>query len=247
MIRLNPNERLLIVNGANHYRLVGPGWVWLKPWQQALVKLDLGPQSQSLDIEEVRTLEHVPVDVTAQILYQIDPVLCSEELLPKLPQLSSGGWQGILRWRLEHILRQMLADYAWRDVGKSAIRQRLERQLTQTMAEYLKPLGLRISAVCLVKIGLPGQLQQTIIRAERDSIEPRGRAAVLKGYFDIFGPDIARAMPYIVQWELVNTLHKNGKAQFLFSDSALFPNGQPAGPGAKQPVYQMSLPMQQES
>jgi hypothetical protein len=99
----------------------------------------------------------------------------------------------------------------------------LERQLTQTLADYLKVIGLNITSVCLIKTELPDNLQRTIVQAERDGLEPRGRASVLKEYFDIFGNNLAQAMPYIVQWELLNALHKNGQPQVLLTSSALSP------------------------
>ncbi len=246
MTRLNPNERWLIESGVNHYKVVGPGRVWLAPWQRVLAALFVGPQSQSLPFNEVRTGEDIPVKMTLQVLYKIDPELFTDELLPKIPGLNEGGWQNILRWRTEHVLRQLIAGYAWRELGKQTIQQRLERQLTQTLADYLKVVGLTVMSVCLIRTELPDTLQQTIIRAERDGIEPRGRALVLKEYFEIFGHDLPQAMPYIVQWELLNTLQKNGKAQFLLTSSALSPEGQPSGAGSIPPIFQMQLPVPQD-
>jgi hypothetical protein len=247
MYKLNPDERLLVVNGATHYKLVGPGLVVLAPWQKALTKLYIGPQGQPCEFREVRTAENIPVDVTAQVIYQVDPDLFSNDLLPKIPGLNEGGWKSILKWRVEHILRQMLASYSWRKLSQPEIQSRLERQLTQTLTACLKIIGLKIMSVCLVKIGLPGNLQNTILRAERDGIEPRGRALVLKQYFDIFGHDIAQAMPYIIQWELLNVMHKKDGQQFVFTNSLLSPDQQPPGNGSIQSVFQMQLPQPQHN
>jgi hypothetical protein len=144
-------------------------------------------------------------------------------------------------------LRQMLSCYNWPKLNQPETQSRLERQLMQTLANCLKSIGLKIISVCLVKVELPGALQNTILRAERDAIEPQGRLLVLKQYLDLFGPDIAQAMPYIVQWELLNVMHKKDGQQFVFTDSALSLNQRSSGNGSAQPVFQMQLPQPQHS
>lgn len=249
MHNLNPDERLLIVSGDHHYELLGPGLVVVLPWQEALTKLYLGPQGQSYEFGEVRTVENVPVDISAQVTYQIDPNLFNHDLWPKIPGLNQEeGWKNILKRRAEHILRQMLSCYNWCKLNQPETQSRLERQLMQTLATCLEGIGLKIISVCLVKIELPGTLQNTILRAERDAIEPQGRLLVLKQYLDLFGPDIAQAMPYIVQWELLNVMHKKDGQQFLFTDSVLTLNQKsPGSNGATQPLFQMQLPQSQHS
>ena len=248
MHNLNPDERLLIVSGDHHYELLGPGLVVVLPWQEALTKLYLGVQGQSCEFGEVRTVENVPVDITTEVTYQIDPNLFNDGLWPKIPGLNQEeGWKNILKQRAEHILRQMLAGYSWHKLNQPGIQSRLERQFRQILATCLKSIGLKIISVCLVKVELPGTLQNTILRAERDAIEPQGRLLVLKQYLDIFGPDMAKAMPYIVQWELLNVMHKKDGQQFLFTDSALSLNQKSSGNGSAQPVFQMQLPQPQHS
>jgi regulator of protease activity HflC (stomatin/prohibitin superfamily) len=244
MYKLNPDERLLVLSGDHHYELLGPGLVVVLPWQQALTKLYLGPQGQSCELGEVRTVENVPVDITAQVNYQIDPGLFSDDLWSKIPELNQEeGWKKILKRRTEHILRQMLASYSWRKLNQPEIQSRLERQFEQILATCLKSIGLKIISVCLVKIELPGTLQNTILRAERDAIEPQGRLLVLRQYLDLFGPDMAQAMPYIIQWELLNMMHKKDGQQFLFTDSALTLNQKPrSSDGAAQALFPMRLP-----
>lgn len=242
MMILNSDERLLIESGVNHYKLVGPGRVWLLPWQKALTKLNVGPQGQSLYFENVRSVENVPVNVVLQLLYQVDPQLFTAEMLPKLPSWQAGSWQVILKWRTEYVLRRVMADLNWRDLAQEAIQQRLERRLTQTLATFLKLVGLNLTAVCVVKTELPADLQRTIIQAERDGLEPRGRALVLKEYFDLFGHDLGRAMPHIVQWELLNLLRQNGQTNLILTGTGLTLDQNGAGHEPVPPLYQMQLP-----
>lgn len=238
MPKLNPNERLLVESGVNQYQVVGPGLVWVKPWQKSLVQFYIGSQSQSLTFDEVRTADNVPLNLTVQLLYRVDPALFNQSLLPSLPFLYKGVWQKILSWRSEHVLRQILLSYTWEELNRPGVQSRLERRLGQTISELVKVVGLKVSAVCLVKVELPSALQQTLIQVHQDSLEPRGRAQMLQEYFKIFGADLPRVMPYIIQWELMNTLHKNDHTQLLLTNSALSLNGHTAS----QPFYQLPLP-----
>lgn len=242
MTTLNPNERWVIESGINHYQVIGPGWVWIKPWQRVITKLEVEPQGQALQFNEVRTAENVPLNVALQVLYQVDPDLFTADLLPKLPKLNEAGWQYVLKWRAEHTLRSLLVGYAWQELGKVETQHKLERRLTQTLADALKVIGLKIIAVYLVKIELPADLQQTLIQVEQDGLEPRGRAAVLKEYFDLFGHNLPQAMPYIVQWELLNMLRKNGNPNLILTASGLSLD-QDHTPEPVPSVFQMQLPL----
>ena len=246
MIKLTPSERLLVESGINHYKVVGPGLIWLGPWQRARARLFIGPQGQTVRLNQVRTREEIPVNVTVQVLYRINPDLFSQELLPRLPILNQGGWQGILQWRTESVLRPLLAGYPWQRLNGEEVQQRLERQLTCTLADRLQKIALDIMSVSLVKIELDEDVQRTIIRAERDVIEARGRVMVLKEYFETFGHNLPQVMPHIIQWELLNLLHKNGQPQLLLAMSGL--SAQSSAPEAElpPPVYQIKLPLPQE-
>lgn len=53
MMKLNPNERLLIENGVNSYKVVGLGLVWLKPWQTTLSGFSVASRGQEFQFELV--------------------------------------------------------------------------------------------------------------------------------------------------------------------------------------------------
>ncbi len=246
MIKLNPNQRLLIESWINHYRVVGPGLIWLKPWQKALATLNIGPQGRSLRYEAVRTAEGIPIDIDLKILYRIDPDLFQNQLLPKVEWLNSGGWPNILEWRTESVLRQLVVSYGWRDLSHQPVRKRLERHLTQTLASVVKNIGLNVMTICLVKTELPIRLQKTMVQAEMDGIEARGRTAVLREYLDIFSQDLPQTMQQIVQWELLNMLHKKGDPHLLLTSSSLSLDNFSTEKGEPRPSLQLGLPWPHE-
>lgn len=243
MIKLNPNERLLIESGVNRYKLVGPGLIWLKPWQKGLTTFSVAPQVQTLRFEAIHTLEEIPIDVKIQMLYRVDPNLFDDDLLSVIPGLNAGGWQSTLQWQTETTLRRLLAAYNWQKLRSQIIQRRLERHLTKTVADQLNSVGLNLISVHLIKIELPFKLQQVVVQTERDGIEARGRAFVLKEYRDIFGPNLPQAMPHIMQWELLNMLRNNDQSQLLLATSNLSASPSTLEEGITHPMFQLNLPL----
>jgi hypothetical protein len=242
MIKLNPDELLLVESWVNQYKLLGPGLVLLAPWQKAVTRFYVGPQRRAFQIEGGRTVEDVPVKVTLQVLYQVDPALLTAALLPKIPALNERDWSDCLQWRAEQVLRRELAGHTWPELGRQTVQEELERQLSQTLANYLQEFGLRIISVCLLKTELPDNLQETIVEAQRDGLEPRGRALALQDYANIFGPNLSQVMPYIVQWEVLSVLRKNGHSPLLLTNSALPLGKRPLNGDFTQPIFQTQLP-----
>lgn len=241
-VKAGLNERFLVERGVNQLKVVGPGWVWLTPGQRHVATINVGPQGQSFVFEQVETVEKVPLEVDVQLLYRIDPDLFTDDLLPSLPGLSEGGWLHVLRWQTEHVLRRLVADYSWQDIGRENIQPRLERQLAWTLAERLRGIGVNLSGVCLIKLTLPIGLEKTLVRAVQDKVEVQGRLAVLQEYQKLLGPNLPQVMPYLVQWELLTMLHRSGNLQLL--STAKFPtNGAEAGDILSDSVFQITLPM----
>ncbi len=240
--KLKPNERLLIEWGVNNYKIAGPGMVCLWFWQQGTAMFRVDPQTETFQFNEVRTAEDIPVNITVRIVYQVDPLRFTPELMPKIPGLQEQGWRSAVQWQTEHIFRQMLAAYAWSELGSKDRQAQLEWELAQTLTEYLEQIALCVTGVHLIRTALPLNLQKTLVRAEQDGVEAGGRARVLKDYFNTFGGHMSDAMPYIMQWESMNVLHKSGKPHLLLSNSR-----QAAAPAlpeidGRQPDIQLSLP-----
>ena len=124
MIKLGLYDRLLVERGINARKIVGPGRVWLTFRSQPLAQFYIGPKSQPFTFDQVYTAEKVPMQITIQILYRVSPNLLTDRLLVSLPALNDGGWQNILQWQSEYVLRQLLADYPWQELGRRSVHRR---------------------------------------------------------------------------------------------------------------------------
>lgn len=249
-LKLPPNDRVLIVSPVNRYKIKGPGRVWLTPRQKVATRLYVGPWGHSLVYEQVRTTENIPLKIKVQLLVQVEPTLFNDDLLPKLPPLNSGGWDGVIRWQTEYVLRQLVAQQSWQRLNQENVQKRVERQLKEALADRLTFVGLRVVNTAFVHIDLPHDLQQSIVAAEQEFIEATGRAKLLEVYRKIFGDNLAQVMPLIVQWELLNSIHQN-QPNILLNAPALGNGGNGKAmlslmPGDEPPAsrYQLGLPLQ---
>jgi hypothetical protein len=195
-------------------------------------------RSELIVIEGVRTVEHIPLSIKIQLLYRPDPDLFHDELLIKLPSLHGGGWSGALRWHTEYITRLLVAPISWEVVNQEPRQKRLERQLQLALSDRLSKIGLRIISLAVINIRLPGKLQRALVEVE-------SRTKVLDKYRAIFGENLIRAMPYIIQWELLGTLHKN-HPYILLNATGQTHDEWPVAlvPGSKHDaLYQAQLPV----
>ena len=237
-IKLAPDERVLIESPVNRYAILGPGRVWIKPRQRIIAHFQVGLRSELITIEEVRTVEHMPLLFKIQLLYRPDPDMFTDELLVKLPSLHKGGWSLALRWHTEYITRLLVAPLSWEVISQEQRQKRLERQLELALSDRLSRVGLRIVSLAVINIRLPGKLQQALVDVE-------SRAKMLDRYRAIFGDNLIRAMPYIIQWELLSTLQKN-RSHILLNTTGQSHEEWPVAllPGSKQEsLYQAQLPV----
>ncbi len=248
-LKLNPDERVLTVSPVNRYKVLGPGRVWLFLRQKVVTRFSVGFRGNSLVFDNVRSAEDVPLRFTVQLLYRVDPELLKSEMLHRLPGLNSGGWEGVIHWRTEHILRQLISRYAWQQLSQEATLAAVEQTLAQELDRRVKAVGLAVLSAALVKVELPAGLQQSLLEVQQNQLDATARAVILKKYLEVFGPNLAQAMPYIIQWELLNSV-KTSNPQVLLTSAGLTPgmrlpeathaNGQAMGSG----FYQVQLPLQ---
>lgn len=240
--KLNPYERLLVVSPVNRYRILGPGRIYLTPRQRPLVKMYVGPQARTLTLEQVRTAENIPLRITLKLVYCVEPDLFTTDLLPKIPGLNEAGWSSSLDWHAEYVIRQLVAHRPWQEINRDEVQNRMERQFVQTLGDRLKGMGLQIMVGNVIRSELPESLQRTLIQGEEDRAEASSRAKVLQSYFEVFGPNLPQAMPYIVQWEMLNTIHKNNP-QILLTPNGLLTELIHPNSGTLGSEFQLQLPI----
>jgi hypothetical protein len=135
----------------------------------------------------------------------------------------------------------MLTSYNWADLSQQSLQEQLERRSACILNERLQKIGLKVNGLYLVHSALPSGLQKALLQAEQNCIEATNRAKILQKYSEILGDRLAEMMPYIIQWEYANLLHKNGHAHLLLTPATL----PLAGPSFERDIAQSVLPLHQ--
>ncbi|MCB0211584.1 MAG: SPFH domain-containing protein, partial [Anaerolineae bacterium] len=64
------------------------------------------------------------------------------------------------------VLRKLIGNHTVRDLFNPATRDRFERQLSQTLVERLKPMGIALNGINLQAIELPNEVAEALNKAK---------------------------------------------------------------------------------
>lgn len=111
----------------------------------------------------VVTGEGVPVNIGWSGTYSLQPGLINDRKSQRLRSLPQAE-RAIFR-NADICLRKLVGAYGLEDLFKPAIRERLERQLNQLLAERLKPMGIVFNGLNLSALELPGEVTEALNKA----------------------------------------------------------------------------------
>ncbi|MBN1994217.1 MAG: SPFH domain-containing protein [Anaerolineae bacterium] len=97
-------------------------------------------------------------------VYALSPELITEKVSQRLRGLSNAN-RAIAR-NVDICLRKLVGHYAVKDIFKPAIRDRIERQLGQLVAERVRGLGIVLSSLNLQAIELPAEVAEALNKAK---------------------------------------------------------------------------------
>lgn len=149
----------------------GPGWFWLIPLIDRVVKVDLRTITHALDTQETVTRDGVAVRVNA--------VLWFRAYDPKLVVTSVVNWQSAVIQAAETGLRDAIGqselDLILKD--RATINTRLLELLAKTCAQW----GVVVDAVEIKDLDIPEQMQRAIAREAEAIREKRARIIKAEG------------------------------------------------------------------
>ena len=149
----------------------GPGWYWLIPFIDRVVKVDTRTITVQLDTQETITRDGVAVKVNAVLWYRaVDParvVTAVENWRSAIIQAAETGMRDAIG---QSDLDQMLKD-------RIAINKRLLELLSTTAGRW----GIEIDAVEIKDVDIPEQMQRAIAREAEAIREKRARIIKAEG------------------------------------------------------------------
>jgi regulator of protease activity HflC (stomatin/prohibitin superfamily) len=149
----------------------GPGWFWLVPVIDRVVRVDVRTITFALDTQETVTRDGVAVRVNA--------VLWFRAINPALVVTTVVNWQGAVIQAAETGMRDAIGqsdlDQMLKD--RAAINSRLLVLLEQTCAQW----GVAVDAVEIKDLDIPEQMQRAIAREAEAIREKRARIIKAEG------------------------------------------------------------------
>lgn len=149
----------------------GPGWYWLLPFVDRVVKVDIRTVTVQLETQETITRDGVAVRVNAVLWYQaIDParvVTSVESYKAAVVQAAETGMRDAIG---QSDLDQMLKD-----------RIGINRRLLELLSAAAGRWGIEIDAVEIKNVDIPEQMQRAIAREAEAIREKRSRIIKAEG------------------------------------------------------------------
>ena len=152
----------------------GPGWFWLIPLIDRVVRVDLRVVTFALDTQETVTRDGVAVRVNAVLWYRAsDPVRVVTTVVNWQSAVVQAAETGMRDAIGQSDLDQMLKD-------RVAINGRLLELLSKTCEQW----GVTVDAVEIKDLDIPEQMQRAIAREAEAIREKRARIIKAEGEFE---------------------------------------------------------------
>ena len=149
----------------------GPGWYWLLPWIDRVVKVDLRTITKALDTQETVTRDGVPVRVNAVLWFRAkDEVRVVTTVV---------DWERAVIQAAETAMRDAIGQSDLDQMLKERvlINQRLQEMLAKACAHW----GVIVDSIEMKDLDIPESMQRAIAREAEAVREKRSRIIKAEG------------------------------------------------------------------
>ncbi len=152
----------------------GPGWYWLIPIADRVVKVDLRIVTVQLATQETITRDGVAVRVNAVLWFRaIDPILVVTAVQ---------GWQAAMIQAAETAMRDAIGQSDLDQMLKDRIG--INKRLLELLSGAAGRWGVAVDAVEIKDLDIPEQMQRAIAREAEAVREKRARIIKAEGEFE---------------------------------------------------------------
>jgi regulator of protease activity HflC (stomatin/prohibitin superfamily) len=149
----------------------GPGWYWLIPWIDRVVRVDLRTITSVLETQETVTRDGVPVRVNAVLWYR------ARDATRVVTTVAN--WQGAMIQAAETAMRDVIgqSDLDGMLKDRVLINQRLQEMLSRACDHW----GVVVDSIEMKDLDIPEQMQRAIGREAEAIREKRARIIKAEG------------------------------------------------------------------
>jgi regulator of protease activity HflC (stomatin/prohibitin superfamily) len=151
----------------------GPGLIFVVPFVQQVVRVDLRTVTLEVPAQEIITKDNVPVKVNAVIYYRIvNPDKAIKEV-KNFHQATSNIAQTTLRSTLgQHELDDLLSQ-----------RDKINKSLQQMIDDHTEPWGIKVNVVEIKDVELPQTMQRAMAKQAEAERERRAKIIAAEGEY----------------------------------------------------------------
>lgn len=151
----------------------GPGWVWIIPFFEKMVRVSLRVVTMDVPPQDIITKDNVSIKVNAVVYFRVmDPskaIVEVEDFLYATSQIAQTTLRSILG---ESELDDLLAK-----------REQINRKLQTIVDEATDPWGVKVSLVEIKHVDLPTDMQRAMARQAEAERERRAKVINAQGEF----------------------------------------------------------------
>jgi regulator of protease activity HflC (stomatin/prohibitin superfamily) len=152
----------------------GPGWYWLIPFIDRVVRVDLRTVTVQLETQETITRDGVAVRVNAVLWYRA--------MDPAVVVTSVESWQGAIVQAAETSMRDAIGQSDLDQMLKDRIG--INKRLLDLLASAAGRWGIAVDAVEIKDVDIPEQMQRAIAREAEAIREKRSRIIKAEGEYE---------------------------------------------------------------
>lgn len=145
-------------------RVLAAGRHVLQPFEQVEFSVETKTKLAQGRATAIATSDGILAKIDWSGIYALRPDLITENRSQRLRGLLLA--ENAIARNADLLLRKLIGSHTIYDLFKPALRDRLERQLSQVMADRLKPLGIAFKSLNLQTIELPHEIAEALNKAK---------------------------------------------------------------------------------
>ncbi|MGD0017107.1 MAG: slipin family protein [Verrucomicrobiia bacterium] len=198
---LREYERAVVFRWGRLQAARGPGLIFLIPWVDRMVRMDLRVITIDVPKQEIMTRDNVPATVDAVVYFRVVDPLAAVTKVENFLKASSLISQTTLRSVLgQSQLDELLAQ-----------REKINLQLQEIIDRHTEPWGVKVTAVEVRDVVLPDSMKRAMAKQAEAERERRAKIVNAEGEFQaaekmVQAAGMIAAQPIALQLRFLQTM-----------------------------------------
>lgn len=217
-ITLGEFQAALVIDSrtGNFVRFLMPGSHLTDPFREEVSKIiPLNSQTTRHTSEGIQTSGGIPVKVSWQISYSLQPNKIGREYLSKMARAFSGKTDSTIQKRANAALQYVVGEMTPQALTAPGAVKRLERQVKQICMAKFDQKGIKINEVLVDHIQLPKHVRESLESAHERELLAEQEARILERLHKVVSQFSTEEMDRLIELERIQMLGRNGVTMMM--------------------------------